>query len=245
MVFCKNNSSVQRILQRNISSYDENLITLSSENEYVTNNNNDVKINNDAPENNIATNVFNFGVVFSIKFEDEQAIFFERVLPKKINVQQAETNRKVKFGNNFIIHDEKVAGTEETDNDVKTDVTKSFQCSNCSENFILYSSLINHRKVKHAEKHSCDICLKSFSSLNNLMRHIATIHKKEEDTDYMTKCNQCLKIFRKDKFEYHSNVCKRKAEKSNETKICSVCEKAFSTMKSLLLHARTHSENYT
>ena len=69
MVFCKNNSSVQR----NISSYDENLITLSSENEYVTNNNNDVKINNDAPEINIATNVFNFGVVFSIKFEDEPA----------------------------------------------------------------------------------------------------------------------------------------------------------------------------
>ena len=105
-------------------------------------------------------------------------------------------------------------------------------CEICFAVFCTTKQLQFHKRSSHNEHHSCVSCKKSFSEKGNLMRHTAGRHRA--DGSWKNFCEICSSGFcsLQDLLK-HNRI---------HPKICTYCEKTFSTNRNLSVHLANREE---
>jgi Zn finger protein HypA/HybF involved in hydrogenase expression len=119
---------------------------------------------------------------------------------------------------------------------------KKYVCSECDEEFVMFTTLKEHRDEVH-KKESCEFC-DYFGHIKNIKRHIKTVHKgltpasaarkKTEKTEPKFKCRQCDKIY------YDKSTLNR--HQLNHCHHCSQSNKVFKSKKVLKEHLVSHEQ---
>ncbi|CRK91436.1 CLUMA_CG005108, isoform A [Clunio marinus] len=118
------------------------------------------------------------------------------------------------------------------------------QCEECSETFGTKNQLYHHKqkhKLKEINETSiCDICSEEFKSRYALDVHIESNHRRIVRQGCIFRCYSCHDTFESylDLFEH---VQQHKKEKNENPRLCEICAKVCTNLKTYLKHKSTHN----
>ncbi|XP_067655405.1 uncharacterized protein [Haliotis asinina] len=117
-------------------------------------------------------------------------------------------------------------------NPVNGQQKKNYRCEICSKCFVAKHTLRIHMNIHLGKRSACPVCKQTFSTDWSVKRHIEKCHHKVKVSEKSFSSPNSLTI-QKPKKDFVN-------EEGKSLFTCEVCEREFSSMKSLSNHSRTH-----